>query len=231
MKSSALVTGFVLAEGTHQTRVSFRRISISKYRYISDWKVGAAEGIPEQGRVRQPGTDVQQIPPDRPVSLERISDRSGQVVLVRMMICEEHDHPSNDIISANQAACHLLCWPLSKRPVRHDRFVLIGLCWLYHTSDAVNFFLLLMHSKSFTLSGSLSLLPGTRYCQGICPTRSTSHVSQTTHTGAGELARIWACGFTNTHSSPCLQTRFISCLRSISKGLTSCMQSAQLQGS
>ncbi len=38
VKSSALVTGFVLAEGTHQTRYLFRRISISKYRYIFDYR-------------------------------------------------------------------------------------------------------------------------------------------------------------------------------------------------
>ncbi len=25
----------------------------------------------------------------------------------------------------------LLCWPLSMRPRQHDRFVFVGLCWLY----------------------------------------------------------------------------------------------------
>ncbi len=29
----------------------------------------------------------------------------------------------------------LLCWPLSMRPRRYDRFVLIGLCWLYGRSE------------------------------------------------------------------------------------------------
>ncbi len=29
----------------------------------------------------------------------------------------------------------LLCWPLSMRPRHYDRFVLIGLCWLYGRSE------------------------------------------------------------------------------------------------
>ncbi len=29
----------------------------------------------------------------------------------------------------------LLYWPLSVRPRQHDRFVLIGLCWLYGRSE------------------------------------------------------------------------------------------------
>ena len=29
----------------------------------------------------------------------------------------------------------LLYWPLSMRPGQHDRFVLIGLCWLYGRSE------------------------------------------------------------------------------------------------
>ncbi len=29
----------------------------------------------------------------------------------------------------------LLYWPLSMRPRQHDRFVLIGLCWLYGRSE------------------------------------------------------------------------------------------------
>ncbi len=29
----------------------------------------------------------------------------------------------------------LVCWPLSMRLRQHDRFVLIGLCWLYGRSD------------------------------------------------------------------------------------------------
>ncbi len=30
----------------------------------------------------------------------------------------------------NRSRFWLLCWPLSMRPGHHDRFVLIGLCWL-----------------------------------------------------------------------------------------------------
>ncbi len=35
----------------------------------------------------------------------------------------------------DQKSFVLLCWPLSMRPRQHDRFVLIGLCWLYGRSD------------------------------------------------------------------------------------------------
>ncbi len=53
--------------------------------------------------------------------------------------CAVHMSTADSFINSFETQCHisygslfvLLYWPLSMRPRRHDRFVLIGLCWLY----------------------------------------------------------------------------------------------------